>query len=565
MQPRLFVALVGVAAILFGLTQVDGVTQTRLANGASDTTVAGRTLITGEVRSDTTLPFLVGADKTSLAPSPQSYQPNGESRTDESQPEAHWETDPGKCNLRSEDARVYPTLDPNEPHAGLFPDSALGWPHNPDCIYLGGFGIGPTRASTGVDQEYGIWVRSLAISNGKDTVLFQVVDTVGYFYRYRPDVCDECGIKDMREKIASEVGIPAHNVTIASTHTHGGADTYGGWGGVPKWYWHQMRDSIVASGIRAVDNVQPASLSAGNFDARTFGSERRDFYYSNPDYWSHWLQAANPEGKTIATLINHAAHPTITGSRNTLLHADWPGALNKELETRLGGVALTIEGGLGNMSATGGLANMSTTFADVLTREMGRVSTPVTDNTIKAAERVIEHPVTNWGEFGIAAIGGFDREFTPESEGATGPRPYPDVREESGPVQDVAGSPNEAPGLVRSCVSAGPVGVKTPVTAYNVGGVRFFTGPGELFSTLTEVVKAETRGSVETFVFGNANDALGYIIQSFEFDELTNVATHYGTDAAGSPTAEYEEVFALDRCFGDHVLDAMLDLRGKVR
>ena len=50
------------------------------------------------------------------------------------------------------------------------------------------------------------------------------------------------------------------------------------------------------------------------------------------------------------------------------------------------------------------------------------------------------------------------------------------------------------------------------------------------------------------------NDALGYIIQSFEFDASGNVVTEYGTR-----TGEYEEVFAVDRCIGDHVLQTILD------
>lgn len=44
-----------------------------------------------------------------------------------------------------------------------------------------------------------------------------------------------------------------------------------------------------------------------------------------------------------------------------------------------------------------------------------------------------------------------------------------------------------------------------------------------------------------------------YLIQSFEFDVTGNAATEYGTQ-----TGEYEEVFALDRCLGDHVVDTLL-------
>jgi hypothetical protein len=79
--------------------------------------------------------------------------------------------------------------------------------------------------------------------------------------------------------------------------------------------------------------------------------------------------------------------------------------------------------------------------------------------------------------------------------------------------------------------------------------------PGEIFSNMAVVAKSKTAGSAMTFVFGQTNDSLGYIIQSFEFDDTANVATEYGT-----MTGEYEEVFSLDHCFGDHVMQTMLDV-----
>jgi hypothetical protein len=62
-----------------------------------------------------------------------------------------------------------------------------------------------------------------------------------------------------------------------------------------------------------------------------------------------------------------------------------------------------------------------------------------------------------------------------------------------------------------------------------------------------------------TMVLGQSNDALGYIIQSFEFDNQGNAVTEYGT-----MTGEYEEVFSIDHCFGDHVLQTLLDTAGSL-
>ena len=55
---------------------------------------------------------------------------------------------------------------------------------------------------------------------------------------------------------------------------------------------------------------------------------------------------------------------------------------------------------------------------------------------------------------------------------------------------------------------------------------------------------------------GNANDGLGYILQSFEaFDEARQ-----GIGFGGTNLTEYEDAYAIDGCFGDMVLETTLGL-----
>ena len=493
--------------------------------------------------------FLVGADKTSLAPEPERYQPNGDPRTEETQDPAVWEKDPVACNAVPTDDGGDPTMpDPaylDKEHHFIWPDSQLGWPdHNPNCIYLGGYGLGPLRGAEGVD-EAGVWVRSVAISNGARTVVFQVFDTVGFFHRYRTDVCDRCGLLDIREEIARREGLGSSEyVTIASTHTHGGADTYGGWGGVPKWYWHQMRDAAIDSAHEAIAALEPARISVGQVQAPQFNNERRDNYYSTPDFGAVWMSAESAEGEPLATLLNYAAHPVETDWDNKNLHADWPGRFNAGLEAEMpGSVSMVIEGGLGNVSPNGGLENMGPVFARFIKHDIDGGGDELTSNYIEAQAKVISHPVTNGPEFALGAIGGFDREFLPGTQGADGPGTYSWSKQ---------GNP------ARGCNTAGAVQLRTPVAGYRIGELNVFTGPGELFSNMTEVVKSSARTGLQTMVFGNANDSLGYIIQSFEYDRLGGVATD-------NTVGEYEETFALDPCFGDHVLDEMLKINASLQ
>ena len=81
--------------------------------------------------------LLVGAAKESMAPRPDDMKKQGF-------PNARWETDPAKCTKM--DQSVLADLANT---AGYAPDGIASagtpWPENPDCIHMGGFGIGPAN------------------------------------------------------------------------------------------------------------------------------------------------------------------------------------------------------------------------------------------------------------------------------------------------------------------------------------------------------------------------------------------------------------------------------------
>ena len=474
--------------------------------------------------------FLVGADATSLYPAPQLYK-------------GTWQRE--GCTEIDEN---------NMDQTHLLPGDGHGWPlASKDCIYLAAFGIGPARAAHTVDDG-GVWVRSLAVSNGKDTIVMQIVDAPGFLYTYNADICDACGIHDIRQKLAGDTGLPVGNFSVGATHTHAGPDLYGGWGGIPKWYSAQIRDSVIASAKQALLRLTKATITVGEVVLRGFNSERRDTYYSTPDYQATWLQAKTSKGAVLATLANFAAHPTIVGG--PVLHADWPGATDRRFEQIFGGTGLLFNGGLGNMSVRGRggknedeeAENTGRAFADAVAVDVRGGGVKLTTNDVVAKIAEVSHPVTN----PLLALGGnlnlFSRDSLPTSPGGDVPGAY--HWSKSGSLPD-----NPDPGMLRGCDTASAFQVKTIVSGYRIGNALILIAPGEIFSNMAITAKSRTASSAITFVFGQTNDSLGYIIQSFEFDTQGNVATEYGT-----MTGEYEEVFSLDRCFGDHVLQTMLDI-----
>src|SRR5205085_12081067 len=106
---------------------------------------------------------LVGVSRDSLAPDPTKVQ---------------WDGDKTPC-VKEDQSLIDPGI---SDLAGAIQTGHVppGWPKSPNCIYLGGYGLGPARPATGVDPYAGVNVRTLAISNGKDVIVWQTLDMVGF-------------------------------------------------------------------------------------------------------------------------------------------------------------------------------------------------------------------------------------------------------------------------------------------------------------------------------------------------------------------------------------------------
>jgi hypothetical protein len=275
--------------------------------------------------------------------------------------------------------------------------------------------------------------------------------------------------------------------------------------------------------------------------ARGFNGERRDTYRSAEEQQIGWLRAYVPgtgqgrgamPARVIATLGAYAAHPTTHGTNDGEAHPDWPGEFERAVEDRFGGVGLHFMTGLGNMSARGdtgpGLAARIPAVG--AGTAIGRADV--------AAERVIwRQPVTNAPLTALGLPGFFDRRFQ-----LTG-----------GPAAVSVGESKNAP-----CASTSPVAVEVAAGAIRIGDeLAITTGPGELFANLTNTIKDHSPARV-TLPLSQANDALGYLPQSFEMSPIGQQGL--GFFAGGYLIVNYEDSYAIDRCFGDAVLENTIAL-----
>ena len=402
----------------------------------------------------------------------------------------------------------------------------------PDCIYMGGRGLGASEPITAIDPDNPLMVRSVVIDDGSDAVALTQIDGVYWFGRY-DSFCDGCGAYDLIEELSDAgLGIPRSGFLIAGNHSHNSPDFIGGWGGAPRWYMEQVADAIRDSITDAATSAQSARLETGEQVSRHLNADRRDFYYSPEDATFTWFRAltTDDEPTVIATVGTFSAHPVTTGYQGGLAHADWPGAFDQLMRDETGALGIAFVGGLGNMSTRQGTWETAQGLADLLP-PIGEART-VDAPDVRSAWLMWDQPLTNAGLAGLRAGLFFDRTL------------------DGDPATISAGKNPDKP-----CTSASPISVRTSATAVKIGDDLVITGgPGELFSNLTNTIKDRSVGAI-ALPLANVNDGLGYIMQSFEADPAARQALGF-TDAP----VEYEEAFGIDACFGDMVLGTTLGL-----
>jgi hypothetical protein len=348
----------------------------------------------------------VGASKVDLYPQPDATK--GEV----------WEKQPDKCIVLNEKSFD----DPQQAMTHVADWTRSPWPENPNCLYMGGFGLGPSQPIVEFDKTYGLWVRTVAVSRADKTLILTLIDAEGYnglFTRMCPHDAPRCGSHEIAADLSAEPALAAKGVTpagivIASTHAHSAMDLIGGWGGVPEWYMRQVANAIRQSIREAVANQVPAVIEGGDVLARGYNSERRDGYYSAEDPTLNWFRAVGRNQQVVATVGAFAAHATSFGGSATVAHADWPGIFAKTIEDRTpeNDMAVVFQAGLGNMSARGNNGGSMGKELAKLIPGVGQ-GTPVKAPNVSVAMEEWNQPVTNGPLGGAGAAGFFDRRFEP--------------------------------------------------------------------------------------------------------------------------------------------------------
>jgi len=217
----------------------------------------------------------------------------------------------------------------------------------------GTFLIGPMEPSTGVNDD--LYVRALVLAEGDRRVAIVTLDYLGFDFAYT---------QLLLTAASKATGIPADHIMLNCSHTHSAPLTapWGPWKEHQDKPFHQMLPKKVAEvARRACDNLQPARLRHRR-EPTQIGFNRRLFHGEkivmapNPQGavlpWVDVLAAQRTDGRPIAVLFSHAAHPVIVHEASTLISADYPGFAVQTLKRSRGNdcVYLFAQGCSGNIN-----------------------------------------------------------------------------------------------------------------------------------------------------------------------------------------------------------------------
>jgi neutral ceramidase len=175
-----------------------------------------------------------------------------------------------------------------------------------------------------------------------------------------------------RDRIASEVGIPAGNILVAASHTHSGPKTVNPLAteadeAVPAAnveYLKFLEDQIVEAGIAAARNIQPAEIGLAVADATGVGTNRRD-PSDTKDVDVPVMIVRDLKHKAIAAMLVCSMHPTVLHEDSTLISGDFPGLARRQLQQNVLGADCPVlyhTGPAGNQSPRH--VTKSNTFAE---------------------------------------------------------------------------------------------------------------------------------------------------------------------------------------------------------
>jgi hypothetical protein len=334
-------------------------------------------------------------------------------------------------------------------------------------------------------------VQIAALRRNDVTVVFAALDAVGWFHT---------DVDRIRERLPDDLDVDL--LVMAGTHTHEAPDTVGQWGpasgGIPARSGRNPRHveriySQTVDGIRAaVEELEPAEVRAEVLDVGVEGlgmGDSRPPYVFNDDLPVVRL-VSKGDSETIATLLSFGNHAEVLWSENPYVTADYPhfvrtylregidavrnddGEVVKPELPGLGGVSIFFAGSIGGLINPGD-GDIQDYAGD----------SPEETHSFEAADALGQHLASHVLE--AVESGALEREETPKLSFARREflTPIANAKFQRAAYtlgvleRDIYNAARLGPGSY----TPGPPQALSEVAVVRLGGVTFFTAPGEVF------------------------------------------------------------------------------------
>ena len=178
-------------------------------------------------------------------------------------------------------------------------------------------------------------------------------------------------MEEWRRNVAEAIGTTADRVMINISHSHSAAalphcpPEFDYQLALTRAYQELVVERVVVAAVEADRALRPARIAAGRGESR-IGINRREvgpdglvFLGEVPDAPIDpavgVVRVDDLEGEPIAILCSYGCHTVVVGPRSSAASPDFPGATREVLEKTIGGLALFLQGGGGDIMPVGGM------------------------------------------------------------------------------------------------------------------------------------------------------------------------------------------------------------------
>ena len=382
-------------------------------------------------------------------------------------------------------------------------------------------------------------------NSGRGGVIVCAIDCVGIS---RKD------INDIRKIVIESGKIPGlKSINICATHTHSAIDTQGLWGknffsdGKNEEFMNSLKEKTADAIISAYNNRKDGGLYFGTAESEGLLIDTR-----NPDDYDATLTRIRfdpSDGSEDTYIVNLACHAECLGARTTVVSADFPAYMEKEIVEQTGGANVVfINGAIGGLITCEKLDDVLRNFELGLEyvkefgKDVGELVMSITDEValepaVNIKTEVIEAPCSNTALILVRFLGVLNNDVAKDEDGnisIISEVSYMEFGNRQIGVYMIPGelSPELESGNFMSAAEAA-------------------NGTEADYKPLSDMARCE-----HNFVLGLCNDELGYIIPENDFF-LHEWFPYFNTTVDSQGRNHYEETNSLGPQAAGAILEAM--------